>query len=236
MTTTDARKIPPEAQKDRRRRAFELKDMGLSVVDIALAVGVHRNTVHTWFGRAKDNTEESRHEAIAGRKRDRRKYEQAKLKPEDRLKLENALVNKKPTDYNIDHSLWHSSSIRALIKLLFNGLEMSKSTLCAMMKEMGFSYQRPKKQAVQADEAKLKKWGTETYPALRKEASERNALIFFSGRDFAQARSQLGSRMGAYRTDADASCEWQSSIRAGGFVDRLQWARPVLFFRFKTRH
>ena len=67
---------------------------------------------------------------------------------------------------------------RGLIKKTFK-VTYSRSGICALLKRMGLSYQRPKKQAIQADEAKLEAWVNETYPAIKADAKKRGALIFW---------------------------------------------------------
>lgn len=172
---TDARKIPPEAQRDRRLRAFELKDQGMKITEIARVLGVSRWTVHDWFARAITDGREA---VIQGRYRGRRQNDKLKLTPEQMLMLQDMLVNTRPKDFGIDHSLWHSSSVRTLLQEKF-GVTYSKSGLCALLKRLGFTYQGPTKRAVQADEQAMKEWVLTTYPEIQAEAKERNATIFF---------------------------------------------------------
>ena len=49
MEKVDARKISPEAQQDRRIRAFELRAEGFTYASIAQAIGVTERILYTWF-------------------------------------------------------------------------------------------------------------------------------------------------------------------------------------------
>ena len=51
MEKVDARKISPEAQQDRRIRAFELRAEGFTYASIAQAIGVTERILYTWFRR-----------------------------------------------------------------------------------------------------------------------------------------------------------------------------------------
>lgn len=175
MEKVDARKISPEAQQDRRIRAFELRAEGFTYASIAQAIGVTERILYTWFRRARTDGKKA---AIKGGTRGRRRFEGAKLNESEQTQLKELLVNKKPSDYGFEHSLWHSTTVGALIKKIFK-VTYSRSGICALLKRMGLSYQRPKKQAIQADEAKLEAWVNETYPAIKADAKKRGALIFW---------------------------------------------------------
>ena len=217
---TDARKIPPEAQRDRRLRAFELKDQGMKITEIARVLGVSRWTVHDWFARAITDGREA---VIQGRYRGRRQNDKLKLTPEQMLMLQDMLVNTRPKDFGIDHSLWHSSSVRTLLQEKF-GVTYSKSGLCALLKRLGFTYQRPTKRAVQADEQAMKEWVLTTYPEIQAEAKERNATIFFQD----EAGCELGARLGPEGRHPRSGCEWAGALRTGGAQHRHQHARAVV--------
>jgi transposase-like protein len=48
MDSQDARTLPSEAQEQLRKQAIRCKQKGMSFVDIAAVLAVHRNTVAKW--------------------------------------------------------------------------------------------------------------------------------------------------------------------------------------------
>ncbi len=76
MEKVDARKISPEAQQDRRIRAFELRPKALPTPASLKLSGVTERILYTWFRRARTDGKEA---AIKGGTRGRRRFEGAKL-------------------------------------------------------------------------------------------------------------------------------------------------------------
>ena len=171
----DLRYAKPEAQAYVREQAIRLHHEGWTNVDIAKHFNVHQNTVGKWIKRARTDGVEG---AIKGLKRGRRANTQSFLSDEQKQELLSSIIDKRPTDFGIQHSLWHSSSIRLLIKDKFK-VDAAKSTLCRWLNSVGLSYQRPVKRAIQQDEAKVKEWLDTTFPALVKRAAAEKAIILW---------------------------------------------------------
>ena len=116
----DLRYAKPEAQAYVREQAIRLHHEGWTNVDIAKHFNVHQNTVGKWIKRARTDGVEG---AIKGLKRGRRANTQSFLSDEQKQELLSSIIDKRPTDFGIQHSLWHSSSVRLLIKDKFGTLE-----------------------------------------------------------------------------------------------------------------
>ena len=160
-------------------------------VDIAKHFNVHKNTVGKWLKRARSEGVEN---AVKGQKRGRRENTQSFLSDEQKQQLLDFITDHCPTDFGIQHSLWHSSSIRLLIKAKF-GVDAAKSTLCRWLNSVGLSYQRPVKRSIQQDETKVQEWLNTTYPALVKRAAAENAIICGRTRRLS-SRIRTGSGVG----------------------------------------
>ena len=143
----DLRYANPEAQAYVREQAIRLHQEGWTNVDIAKHFNVHKNTVGKWLKRARSEGVEN---AVKGQKRGRRENTQSFLSDEQKQQLLDFITDHCPTDFGIQHSLWHSSSIRLLIKAKF-GVDAAKSTLCRWLNSVGLSYQRPVKRSIQQD-------------------------------------------------------------------------------------
>lgn len=74
--------------------------------------------------------------------------------------------------------MWTLSLIRHLIQRKFEK-ELSVSSVHRLMKTLGFSAQKPLYQAWQQDPVLVRRWETETYPAIRAEAKRLGAMIYF---------------------------------------------------------
>ena len=132
----DLRYANPEAQAYVREQAIRLHQKGWTNVDIAKHFNVHKNTVGKWLKRARSEGVEN---AVKGQKRGRRENTQSFLSDEQKQQLLDFITDHCPTDFGIQHSLWHSSSIRLLIKAKF-GVDAAKSTLCRWLNSVGLSY------------------------------------------------------------------------------------------------
>lgn len=68
--------------------------------------------------------------------------------------------------------------IQELIKTKFN-VKMSFSSVGRLLKQSGFTNQKPLQRAYQRDKKHVEKWKTEDYPKIKKLAKKENASIFF---------------------------------------------------------
>ena len=92
--------------------------------------------------------------------------------------------------YKFEYGLWTLSLISELIHRQFT-TKLALSTVSRIMKNLGFTVQKPLYQAWQQDPVLVKTWETETYPAIRKEAKAAGATIYFA--DEAGIRSDYHS-------------------------------------------
>ena len=77
------------------------------------------------------------------------------------------IVDSGPVAYGYMSGVWTAPMIAEIIQTEFN-LEYHPGHVRKLLKRIGFSVQRPKRQLVNADPAKQQRWTRYTYPNLKK--------------------------------------------------------------------
>jgi len=172
MKTTDARKLSWAELTDLRRRGVTAVQEGESPRAVARVLGVAVSTVFGWLAMYRRGG----WDALNARKRGGRppKLDAAKLKW-----LYDTITMNDPRQLQFKFALWNSRMIMALIKRQF-GIELSKSSVCRLLNQLGLSPQKPLWRAYQKDPEKVQKWLNEEYPKIRAEARRQKARIFFA--------------------------------------------------------
>jgi len=83
-----------------------------------------------------------------------------------------------PEKCGFDCGIWTSAMIAGLIFKEFNVM-YSPRYLCDLLKKIGISYQKVAFESDHLDEEKRKQWREVTWPAILKQAHEKNAVILF---------------------------------------------------------
>jgi transposase len=95
-----------------------------------------------------------------------------------------------PADYGFEECLWTKALIAALIEQRF-GVLFKPDWAGKLMRRLGFTPQRPVYRADQRDPVKVADWRENLYPAIRDEAAQVGAKIYFG--DEAHLRSDYHS-------------------------------------------
>ena len=158
-----AKKRLDEATK-KRLRAGRLLLAGKPPAEVALAVGVARQTVYTWKRLLEAGGIEALR-AVPGRGRP------AKL---DEVQLEEVrrAVLQKPTEHGFGTDLWTLKRVSAVIKRL-HGVQFGQTQVWRILGTLGFSAQKPEKRAIERDEDAVRQWRRRTWPGLKKKPSEK---------------------------------------------------------------
>ena len=88
------------------------------------------------------------------------------------------IVDQGPEKYGFDCGIWTSAMIAEVIFREFNVIYNSRY-LCSLLKKIGLSYQKAAFVSDHLDEEKRKHWVEVTWPAILKEAKDKNAVILF---------------------------------------------------------
>lgn len=102
-----------------------------------------------------------------------------KVKPEQLVWIAKMVKNCTPDQLKFEFGLWTLKLIGALVEREL-GLKLSTPTLAKIMKQLGFSVQKPLYRAYEQDAVLVEAWRQTDYPALKKRAQERGAVIMYA--------------------------------------------------------
>ena len=154
-----------QAQADKAPRvALRIQGVMLSlekhsVSDIAQLLHVHRSTVHAWIQWWNACGKEGLYEG-------HRSGRPPALTEKDKERLRD-IVDSGPVAHGLHTGVWTSPIIAQVIEDEF-AVRYHPGHVRKLLKEMGFSVQRPTTKLVQADRKKRNKWTRYTYPNLKK--------------------------------------------------------------------
>jgi transposase len=147
------------ALEKRRFAAVKLLEAGVHQSEVARRLDVHRQSVSRW--------------AITLRKQGRQSLRQAgragrlpRLTAAQKEVLKAALV-KGPQAYGYDTALWTIGRVAALIKEQ-TGCEYHPGHVWKILRNLGWSSQRPVGRALERDEAAIEHWKKRQWPAIKK--------------------------------------------------------------------
>ncbi len=130
-----------------------------SVSDIAWLLQVHRSSVHSWIQNWNEHGKEGLYEG-------HRSGRPAALTEKDREQLRD-IVDSGPVAYGLQTGVWTSPIVTKIIEEEF-AVSYHHGHVRKLLKEMGFSVQRPTTKLMQADPKRQNKWIRYTYPNLKK--------------------------------------------------------------------
>ena len=170
-----------EAIETRRLEGLRLLKRKVSQSEVARRVGVRRQTVHVWAKRLEEVS------GAVGKLRARplgrpTKLDREQLEELRVILLAGALTAGFPTE------LWTIKRVRAVILKRFD-VEYGMSGCWSLLRELGFSPQKPEKRAIQRNEEAIAQWKRKTWPALKKSPASRAAR--------SSSSTSRGSRRGA---------------------------------------
>jgi len=158
MNTTD-RNRSLSWRAGRRRRAWQLYQQGWTQVRIATALGVSQAAVSQWLARARTNgpTALADHPA-PGRP--------PALTPDQRTHLVE-LLERGAEAHGFLGDVWTRRRVAQLIQEQF-ALSYHPTHVGRLLRQLGWSPQKPIVRATQRDEAAVAAWYTQHWPALKK--------------------------------------------------------------------
>lgn len=146
-----------KAMETRRRKGMRMLAKGKAQAEVVRALGVSRETASTWAKMLGADAQAWRRKPL-GRPGGLTPAQRGKL---SKMLVAGALVNGFATE------LWTLARIAALIKREF-GLAYSTVHVWRIVRELGFSNQRPAGRAIQRDEQAITHWKAKRWPALKK--------------------------------------------------------------------
>lgn len=152
-----------EATK-KRVQAGRLLLKGKKPAEVALAVGVARQTVYTWRALLDEGGIDALR-AVPGRGRP------ARLDASELAGVRRAILQK-PTEHGFGTELWTIKRVGVVIERLY-GVKFGQTQIWRLLGSLGFSPQKPEKRAIERDEDAVRSWKRSTWPAFKKKPSER---------------------------------------------------------------
>ena len=148
----------------KRLRAARMMRAGKGCAEVALAVGVARQTVHTW----KRLLDEGGIDAL------RAVPEPGRPAQLDAAQLAavRAVVLQSPTEHGFGTELWTLKPVRAVIERM-HGVRFGQTQVWRILGSLGFSPQKPDKRAIERNDDAVRHWRRRTWPALKKKPSEK---------------------------------------------------------------
>ena len=148
----------------RRLRAARMLLSGKGCAEVALVVGVARQTVYTW----KRLLDEGGIDAL------RAVPEPGRPAQLDAAQLAavRAVVLQRPTEHGFGTELWTLKRVGAVIERM-HGVRFGQTQIWRILGSLGFSPQKPEKRAIERNEDAVRHWKRRTWPGLKKKPSEK---------------------------------------------------------------
>lgn len=143
----------------RRRQALELYDEGRSLNEVGRLVGCAPSSVMRWRNARDEGGEEAlKVKSASGRP--------PKLTAKQKRKLEKILL-KGPLAAGYRTDLWTTARIAEVIERTF-GVTYHRDHIGRLLKQMGWSHQKPERRALERDQAEIDRWLEEDWPRVKK--------------------------------------------------------------------
>ena len=187
MRKRDARTLSASAQEELRRNAVTAVRDGMKQVKAAAVFGVCRQTIGEWL-----RLEEQGGEAALVPRRRGRPSGGSKLGRWQAGWVARVVVDHCPDQLKLPFVLWTRRAVQALIRDRFN-VVLSVNMVGIYLKRWGFTPQKPMRRAFEKDNASVKRWLEQEYPALKRRAKQEGALIFWGDEMGVRSDHQTGT-------------------------------------------
>jgi len=149
----------------RRRKGMRMLARGLAQADVARTLEVSRQTTSRWAKKLANQEPQAWRRKPLGRPSG---LDAAQKKRLGKALLAGAIANDFPTE------LWTLVRVAKLIEREF-AVTYSTVNVWRILREMGFSSQRPTGRAIQRDEVAIRQWRAKRWPALKKSPAAKGA-------------------------------------------------------------
>jgi transposase len=153
----------------RRRIGGKLLQEGKGVREVACLVGASPSLVSRW----KQALEEGGMEALRAKPHPGRR---ARLKPEQKKRLEQVLLEG-PQAAGFATDLWTLARVAQVIQQLF-GVEYHPGHVWYILRDMGWSCQKPERRARERNEAAIKAWRKDDWLRIKKKPAAGDGASF----------------------------------------------------------
>jgi transposase len=154
------------ALEERRLLGARLLRQGVPQAEVARQVGVHRQSVSRWAEQLEQGGRRALKKAgRAGRK--------PRLSAADLQRIEQGL-KRGPEALGYETSLWTTWRVAHLIEKEC-GIRYHPSQAWRILRQLGWSCQRPVGRALERNEAKIRQWKQKRWPGIKKKPEKKGA-------------------------------------------------------------
>ena len=172
MKTKDARSLPAVAQEDLRRKAVKAVLGGMKQVEAAKVLGVTRQAIGKWLKAYRQGGLKTLKAKRQGRPRG------GSLLGWQSAQIAKSIVDRCPDQLKMPFYLWTREAVGQLIERRF-GVRLSVWTVGRYLARWGFTPQKPMRRAFEKNPEAVHRWLDEKYPAIRKQAKQEKADIYW---------------------------------------------------------
>ena len=172
MKTKDARSLPAVAQEDLRRKAVKAVLGGMKQIEAAKVLGVTRQAIGKWLKAYRQGGLKTLKAKRQGRPRG------GSLLGWQSAQIAKSVVDRCPDQLKMPFYLWTREAVGQLIERRF-GVRLSVWTVGRYLGRWGFTPQKPMRRAFEKNPEAVHRWLDEKYPAIRKQAKQEKADIYW---------------------------------------------------------
>jgi transposase len=172
MREHDGRKLDHQTLEQLRIRAVGQVEQGAHPDEVAAGLGMTRAAVYAWLAKYREGGLEAlKARPVPGRP--------PKLSGSQLQRLYGLVVGNDPRQLRFAFALWTRAMVRELIRREF-GVALSEVSVGRLLRKLGLSPQRPLYRAYQQNPEAVARWKAEEYPAIRAQAAQVGATIYFA--------------------------------------------------------
>jgi transposase len=189
MKIRDARSLPAIAQEDLRYKAVKAVEEGKTQEEAARLFGVTRQSIGKWIKRYREGGIRRLKARRQGRPPGR------SLKPWQAAQTVRAITDRHPDQLKLPFYLWTREAVAQLIEDRY-GVVLSVWTVGRYLRDWGFTPQKPLRRAFEQDPDAVRHWQEEVYPAIRAQAKQAKAQIYWGDEMGMRSDHQTGTTYG----------------------------------------
>lgn len=169
----DARRLDAATQAHLRRSVVRAVRGGMKQTQAARVFGISLRAANKWMALARAGGLR----ALKLKRRGRRAGD-GRLDRVQSMRIRQMIIDALPDQLKLPFYLWTRAAVANLIKREY-GIEVSLTTVGRYLVAWGMSPQKPVRHAYERNDAAIKRWLSEEYPALAGEAKRERAVIYW---------------------------------------------------------
>lgn len=205
MKRRDGRALDHKTLEEIRIRAVEMVQAGESPEVVIRALGFTRSCIYAWLARYRTGGWDAlKARALKGRP--------MKIQPAQMRWLYRTITGKSPLQFRFEFALWTREMIRVMLREQFQ-LKLSLASVGRLLRQLGLTCQRPLFRAMEQDPQRVQRWLEQEYPAIREQARQVGAEIYFGDEAGVRSDCHAGTTWGVKgRTPVVRSTGQRSSV------------------------